>query len=108
MFGRTDISSTAMLSFIPKFCTLAIDDAYKASVEGKNFEGDIDTARGEYIFLLDRSGSMGGARMEKAKQALIIFIKSLPQDTYFNVVSFGSSSQLLFESSRRYGNKDIE
>lgn len=61
--GRTDFSSTAMLSFIPKFCTLNIDDAYKASVEGTPFEGDIDAAQGEYIFLLDRSGSMGGNRI---------------------------------------------
>jgi len=35
VFGRTDAGSTAMISFIPKFCTLNIDDAYKASVEGK-------------------------------------------------------------------------
>ena len=35
VFGRTDVGSTAMLSFIPKFCQLNIDDAYKASVAGK-------------------------------------------------------------------------
>jgi len=34
VFGRTDVSSSAMLSFIPKFCTLTLDDAYKASVKG--------------------------------------------------------------------------
>jgi hypothetical protein len=104
VFGRTDSSSTAMLSFIPKFCTLSISDAYKASVEGKTLEGEIDSARGEYVFLLDRSGSMSGGRIEKAKEALILFIKSLPQDTYFNVISFGSGSQPLFNESRRYGN----
>jgi uncharacterized protein with von Willebrand factor type A (vWA) domain len=52
-----------MLSFIPKFCSLSIDDAYKASVKGTVFESDIDSAKGEYAFLLDRSGSMQGARL---------------------------------------------
>lgn len=60
-------------------------------VAGKKMETDIDNAKGEYIFLLDRSGSMGGGRMEKAKEALTLFIQSLPQDTYFNVFSFGSN-----------------
>jgi uncharacterized protein with von Willebrand factor type A (vWA) domain len=52
-----------MLSFIPKFCSLSIDDAYKASVKGTAYENSIESAKGEYIFLLDRSGSMGGARI---------------------------------------------
>ena len=63
VLGRTDAGSTAMISFIPKFCTLNIDDAYKASVEGRKLETDIDNAKGEYLFLLDRSGSMGGSRI---------------------------------------------
>jgi len=50
---------------------------------------------------------MGGKRIEKAKEALILFIKSLPQDTYFNVVSFGSGSQLMFKSSVKYNDKEI-
>ena len=48
-------------------------------------------ARGEYIFLIDRSGSMSGQRIEAAKEALIIFLKSLPEDSYFDVVSFGTN-----------------
>lgn len=28
VLGRTDAGSTAMLSFIPKFCSLTLDDAY--------------------------------------------------------------------------------
>lgn len=56
-----------MISFIPKFCELNINDAYKASVLGTPIDTDINIARGEYIFLLDRSGSMKGKRIDKAK-----------------------------------------
>ena len=35
VFGRTDAGSTAMISFIPKFCELSVDDAYRASSGGK-------------------------------------------------------------------------
>lgn len=63
VLGRTDISSTVMISFIPKLCTLSIDDAYKASIAGKSPETDISHSKGEYIFLLDRSGSMNGSRI---------------------------------------------
>ncbi len=78
MLGRTDVSSTVMLSFIPKFCELTVDDAYKASTLHTPLETDMNAVRGEYIFLLDRSGSMGGSRIKKAVEALCLFLKSLP------------------------------
>ena len=59
----------------------------------------MNSVKGDYVFLLDRSGSMSGARIEKAKEALILFLKSLPEDSYFNVVSFGSKSIKMFEKS---------
>ena len=104
--GKT-IGSTAIISFIPKFCSLNVDDAYKEALKGSSFENDLDSARGEYIFLLDRSGSMGGSRIQKATEALALFIKSLPQDTFFNVVSFGSHSESLFPSSVKYNDKEV-
>lgn len=57
----------------------------------------------EYVFLIDRSGSMSGSRIEQAKHALIIFLQSLPADgTFFNIFSFGSSCSSLWPSSRQY------
>lgn len=90
--GRTDAGSSVMVSFIPKFCPLSLEDAQAAAVQAQDFETDMDAVRGEYVFLLDRSGSMGGRAIEKAKEALILFLKSLPIDTYFQVVSFGDTS----------------
>ncbi len=67
----------------------------------------MDAVRGEYVFLLDRSGSMSGQAIEKAKEALILFLKSLPIDTYFQVVSFGSEDQKLFDTSQKNSNESI-
>ena len=44
------------------------------------------------------SGSMNGDRIKNAKEALFLFLKSLPAGCYFNVISFGSSYSSLFNS----------
>ena len=43
-----------------------------------------------FIFNIDRSFSMRGPRMRLAKEALTIFIQSLPVGCRFSVYSFGS------------------
>ncbi|KAB7498347.1 von Willebrand factor A domain-containing protein 5A [Armadillidium nasatum] len=53
----------------------------------------------EIILVVDRSGSMGGSKIAKAKTTLLLFLKSLPPGCRFNVISFGSTFQTLFESS---------
>ena len=104
VLGKSDAGSSVMLSFIPKFSRISIDDAFKASVECQKIETNIEEAKGEYIFLLDRSYSMSEGKIEKAKEALSLFIKSLPEDSYFNIVSFGSQFSMLFANSVRYQN----
>jgi len=57
----------------------------------------------EFVFLLDRSGSMDGGQMQRAAEALQLFLRSLPQGCRFNIVGFGSTFQTLFqEGSTQY------
>ena len=54
----------------------------------------------ETIFIIDTSGSMGGASIRQARQALDMAIRRLkPQDS-FNVIAFNSSTDSLFSSPR--------
>ena len=63
---------------------------------------DIDSAKAEFIFILDRSGSMDGKRIDSAKEGLITFLKSLPLNSLFNVYSFGNKFSKMFGNSVSY------
>ncbi|OMJ72557.1 hypothetical protein SteCoe_28973 [Stentor coeruleus] len=75
----------AMLSFIP-YCDKTTDIF------------DLESTA-EFIFVLDRSGSMDGTRIELAKNAALLFLKSLPSVSKFNIVSFGSEYSFMFPQS---------
>lgn len=81
------------------------DDNILTEVDDKD---DPDVANGEFIFILDRSGSMGGTRIKVAIEALELFIRSIPPNSKFNIVSFGSSYKSMFESSIEYNNENME
>ncbi|CAG2243183.1 unnamed protein product [Mytilus edulis] len=62
----------------------------------------------EFIFVIDRSGSMSHDRIKKAKETLLLLFKSLPVGCLFNVVSFGSDFSTLFEQSEEYSEKTLD
>ncbi|XP_049712876.1 von Willebrand factor A domain-containing protein 5A-like isoform X1 [Elephas maximus indicus] len=73
--------------------------------------------RGEFIFLMDRSGSMqcpmseqdkSQLRIDTAKETLILLLKNLPVGCYFNVFGFGSSYESFFHDSVRYTQHTME
>ncbi|KAL4496549.1 hypothetical protein ABPG72_015910 [Tetrahymena utriculariae] len=118
-------SHSAMVSFIPNFnedITQEIDDSIRAAISnGDDIFSDefqqklnqelvdhLNSSRSEFIFLLDRSGSMSGQPIRRACEALTLFLKSLPNDSYFNVISFGSSFEKLFPSSIKYTSDSLE
>ncbi|XP_023206783.1 von Willebrand factor A domain-containing protein 5A-like [Xiphophorus maculatus] len=75
------------------------------------------TACGEFVFLVDRSGSMGcpmnnstpqETRISSARDTLLLLLKSLPMGCYFNIYSFGSSFEHIFPKSVEYSEKTME
>ncbi|XP_035683551.1 LOW QUALITY PROTEIN: von Willebrand factor A domain-containing protein 5A-like [Branchiostoma floridae] len=63
---------------------------------------------GEFIFILDRSGSMSGNKIKNARETVLLFLKSLPVGCYFNIVGFGSRHESLFKGSEKYDNKSLK
>ena len=62
----------------------------------------------EFVFLVDRSGSMSGAYIRSARETLVLFLKSLPEGSYFNILGFGSSYKKLFPDSVPYDEKHLD
>lgn len=90
------------LDFLPRYIEEDFDDAIRAATQCVTFNPEDITvlaATGEFIFLIDRSGSMSGKPMQMAKQALLFALKSLPPNSFFNIYSFGSTYHRLYSQS---------
>ena len=74
------------------------------------YKQDIESSMkpGEFYFVLDRSYSMTGDPMWTAKEALKLFIRSIPPGSVFNVMSFGSSYEQLFDSVCEYDQCNLD
>ncbi|XP_030078028.1 von Willebrand factor A domain-containing protein 5B1 [Microcaecilia unicolor] len=70
-------------------------------------QSDLTKSRGEFIFLLDRSGSMSGVNISRVKDAMLVILKSLMPASLFNIIGFGSSFKTLFPSSQSYGEESL-
>ncbi|XP_042072330.1 von Willebrand factor A domain-containing protein 5A [Haplochromis burtoni] len=63
---------------------------------------------GEFVFLMDRSGSMSNTRIRSAKDTLLLLLKSLPMGCYFNIYGFGSRYEHIFPKSVEYTQQTME
>ncbi|XP_072884913.1 von Willebrand factor A domain-containing protein 5A-like [Hemitrygon akajei] len=75
-----------------------------------------DVPAGEFIFLMDRSGSMGTtmsrgnrrSRIQCAKDTLLLLLKSLPMGCFFNIYGFGSHFTSFFPKSVEYNQTSMQ
>uniref|UniRef100_A0A8C9QL93 von Willebrand factor A domain-containing protein 5A n=1 Tax=Spermophilus dauricus TaxID=99837 RepID=A0A8C9QL93_SPEDA len=80
-------------------------------------EDEASVTCGEFVFLMDCSGSMqcpmnnqdgSQSRIEAAQETLILLLKSLPIGCYFNIYQFGSSYEEFFPESVKYTQQTME
>ncbi|KAL1257310.1 hypothetical protein QQF64_010554 [Cirrhinus molitorella] len=74
-------------------------------------------SEGEFIFVVDRSGSMdckmhhgndAQMRIESARDTLLLLLKSLPMGCYFNIYGFGSHFESFFPQSVVYNEDTMD
>ena len=84
-------SHACMLTFIPKLDTEATQTP------------------AEFIFIIDRSGSMEGTNIKHAKSTLKLLLQSLNIGCYFNIIGFGNDYKMLAEQgSLAYTQESLE
>ncbi|XP_073457641.1 von Willebrand factor A domain-containing protein 5B1 [Aquarana catesbeiana] len=79
-----------------------------------NFIPDLPTThsglsktQGEFIFLIDRSGSMSGVNIARVRDAMLVILKSLMPTSLFNIIGFGSTFKSLFPCSQSYNEESL-
>ncbi|XP_020828842.1 von Willebrand factor A domain-containing protein 5B1 isoform X1 [Phascolarctos cinereus] len=70
-------------------------------------QSSLRKTHGEFIFLIDRSGSMSGSNINRVKDALVLILKSLMPTCLFNIIGFGSTFKTLFPSSQVYSEESL-
>ena len=61
-----------------------------------------------FIFLIDQSGSMAGSSMRLVSESLLFFLQSLPRDSYFQLIGFGSTFKKINDKPLIYNKENVK
>ncbi|MBZ3871701.1 von Willebrand factor A domain-containing protein 5B1 [Sciurus carolinensis] len=73
----------------------------------QSVQTNLRKTHGEFIFLIDRSGSMSRTNIYRVKEAMLVALKSLMPTCLFNIIGFGSTFKTLFPSSQTYNEESL-
>ena len=71
-------------------------------------KNEINETPGLFVFLIDQSGSMSGKPIELVKKSLLLFIQSLPENSYFQLIGFGSEFKKYNEEPVIYNKENVD
>ena len=74
----------------------------------KNKEEENRKQKECYIFLLDQSGSMSGDRINLSCKSLLLFLQSLNENCYFQLVGFGSDFKFFSDKPLEYNKANVK
>ena len=83
------------------------DKNYTSMIKNKE-EEDKKQSKICYIFLLDQSGSMDGERMNLSCKSLLLFLQSLNENCYIQLIGFGSNYEFFSEEPLEYNKQNIK
>jgi ubiquitin len=87
---------------------LSFNPKYEFSKYNEINEDDLTSHfKGTFYFLLDRSGSMYKEKIRTARTALIYILKSLPEGSKFNILSFGDEYKLMYDKEMEVNNWNV-
>ncbi|XP_059807500.1 von Willebrand factor A domain-containing protein 5A-like isoform X8 [Hypanus sabinus] len=119
MFSENVHEPSAILEAGPRSAapgTLMADPTVMVNLFPRFPEDLQDVPTGEFIFLMDRSGSMGmsmshgnsRSRIQCAKDTMLLLLKSLPMGCFFNIYGFGSHFTSFFPKSVEYNQTSMQ
>ena len=73
-----------------------------------NYKSDDKLYPALFIFLIDQSGSMDGEPIKIVSKALELFLQSIPKDSYYQLIGFGSEFQKYDDTPKQYTKDNIK
>ena len=71
-------------------------------------KNEINETPGLFVFLIDQSGSMDGEPIELVKKSLLLFIQSLPEKSYFQLIGFGTDFEKYNNNPVLYNKENVD
>ena len=100
-------TSVIKLNYFPQFNDLTPNEVIKFLDDNeysntyRELNEKTSSSPMEFIFICDRSGSMKGERIKNLRYSVREFLKWLPKNSFFNIVSFGSDFKYMFPTSKK-------